>query len=454
MCQYVSRLTALVLIVGMAANCRCATGDETDPAAAFKAAQSKIAHDLRHRDTIVRLAAVQSLGDYRLVDAARLLVPVLASTDGPLRRAAFEALAKISSDKNVAAYLKQQAAKHWKQPKRSAEGFGVIAILLGSESADDRKDAAVLIANAAERSPQGRMLVIDLVDQLGTGGGETSCRALVELAALPRAASDFGFLRATEQALTHLEVKSAVAALVEMLAAAKGEVRADIVRYLREISKEDFGGDVETWAAWWRDKEPTFEFPPPAARLALAGLERAQRPPDPQTPSYYGLPLAAAKIVFVIDISGSMQGPRIVAAKRELAQAVEALPAHVAFSIVAFHTRALVWQGKLVPASPEFKRNAQYFIAGLELGGKTASYDALEAALGFDAEAVYFLTDGAPTAGKIVSPPQIVTAITERNRYRRLTINALGVGVDTALFENFLATLAKENFGLFERVDR
>jgi Mg-chelatase subunit ChlD len=158
--------------------------------------------------------------------------------------------------------------------------------------------------------------------------------------------------------------------------------------------------------------------------------------------------------VFVIDISGSMQGPRIVAAKRELSLAVEALPADVSFSIIAFHTRAIVWQGKLVPASPEYKRNAQYFIAGLTLGNKTASYDALAAALEFDAEAIYFLTDGAPTAGKITSPPQIVTAVSQQNRYRRLTINALGIGVDSPLFEDFLATLAQQNFGRFERVDR
>ena len=54
---------------------------------------------------------------------------------------------------------------------------------------------------------------------------------------------------------------------------------------------------------------------------------------------------------------------------------------------------------------------------------------ALEAALDFDTETVFFLTDGAPAGGKIVNPVEIVEVISRLNFTRRITINAIGIGV-------------------------
>ena len=99
------------------------------------------------------------------------------------------------------------------------------------------------------------------------------------------------------------------------------------------------------------------------------------------------------------------------------------------FNIVAFNNRNYIWQKKLVPASDENKNNANYFVAALTLANGTASYDALDAALQFDAESIYFLTDGAPVGGRITSPPDIIRAINRDNQFRRMTVNSLGIGV-------------------------
>jgi hypothetical protein len=257
------------------------------------------------------------------------------------------------------------------------------------------------------------------------------------------------------QALTRVRSKRAIETLIRLLSTIQGEARADAVRYLTDVSGQQLGIDALAWSTWWEANEKTFTFPfedKPATAQVVAAAR-----PAAAGPSYYGLPLSGSRIVFVIDTSGSMEGPRIIAAKRELSQAIEQLPQDVEFSIVSFAGRTLVWQPKLVPATPENKYSALYFVAAVKgVGNGTASYDALEMALGFDSEVIYFLTDGAPIGGKITSPPEIVRTITRTNLYRRITINSLGIGVGRPgnNFDTFLSSLAQQNYGVYERVDQ
>ena len=160
-----------------------------------------------------------------------------------------------------------------------------------------------------------------------------------------------------------------------------------------------------------------------------------------------------AKLVFVLDTSGSMRGPRIEAAKRELTKALSELPDGVQFNVLAFNVRVFPWQQQLVTSSRESRLAAALFVQSQELGPATASYDALEAALTMPTEAIYFLTDGAPAGGKITRPDEIVNVISKINRLRRVTINCIGIGVNDVRFESFLKTLSAQNFGAFRRVD-
>ncbi len=96
-------------------------------------------------------------------------------------------------------------------------------------------------------------------------------------------------------------------------------------------------------------------------------------------------------------------GPAPAAAKRELLQAVDGLTEDTQFSIVAFNSMVHPWQRQLVPANASMKQAAARWINMLEANSMTASYDALEAGLRFDAEALYFLTDGEPHGGKVTA---------------------------------------------------
>jgi len=172
--------------------------------------------------------------------------------------------------------------------------------------------------------------------------------------------------------------------------------------------------------------------------------------------SYYEMPIFAEKMVFVIDISGSMGGDRIVAAKRELLVAIAGLRESCQFAIVTFNDRASAWQRQLVPATDRNKLAAKTFVDGLGVGGSTASYSALDLAFTFDTEAIYFLSDGAPTTGNIIAPVDIVSAVTATNKIRRISIYTIGVGAGFpgSPLDVFLKTLAEQNLGVYRRVDR
>jgi hypothetical protein len=152
-----------------------------------------------------------------------------------------------------------------------------------------------------------------------------------------------------------------------------------------------------------------------------------------------------------------MRGARIEAAKRELINAINALPEGVYFDVLAFDRNVKPWQRKLAIGSAENKKQAANWVLVQGLGGGTASYDALEAALDFDTEAIYFLTDGAPYGGKVVAPVEIVEIISRLNHTRRMTINAIGIGVGQPLpinpFYMFLTQLAERNYGEYRAVN-
>ncbi|HEX4148785.1 MAG TPA: VWA domain-containing protein, partial [Pirellulales bacterium] len=204
--------------------------------------------------------------------------------------------------------------------------------------------------------------------------------------------------------------------------------------------------------AWWATEKPTFQFPKLLVRPRTRSFERLIYG---HASTYYGLPLYAKRLVFVIDSSGSMDGLRIEAAKRELSSAVDALKANVSFGIVVFNTGVDAWRRELVEATTANKKSALRFINLIGCTGQTATYDGLQAAFLVDAEAIYLLTDGEPSTGRYVLPEEIVKAITLQNRARRESIYTIGIGPGDvgSVFEVFLQALAYQNFGLYRRVD-
>lgn len=433
-----------------------ATGDKgkTDKAQdkAFRAVQRSALAQMKNKKEEQRSAAFDKLKEFPIVECAKLLVQQgLTSNYVDVRKNAYSTLESFRDSDEVCAYLLSSVEKDSARGMASEMTCAMFAIPLSSDAPEIEKKAFALFDKAANQRKGGLLLLVSTVDQLGTSGNETGVATLVKLSQRPIFDEQFGVRRCVVQSLTKIEEKDAVTALVTILGKVQGEVRGDIVQHLTAISGEQFGLDPAAWDSWWKANQEKFVF-------AAAGARAVNRADAVRSKSmYYGLPIYAARLVFVIDTSGSMRGAKIEAAKRELVNAINALPEGVYFDVLAFDHNVRPWQRQLAVASSENKKKASSWVLVQGLGGGTASYDALEAALDFDTEAIYFLTDGAPHGGKVVAPVEIVEILSRLNFTRRVTINAIGIGVGlplpTNVFHTFLTSLAERNYGEYRAVN-
>lgn len=447
------RLIPVLLMFGLAAPLGLSAA-EGDLDKEFRSVQRSIQTQMKSKDRGQRVAAIRKVEAFPTVEAARLLLlSGMGSGDEDVRRASYETLRQFRNNHAIGLFLVGAVEKDLKRGAVDEGTCGAMGVLLASSDAELEKRADRLLEQAAgSTTTSGLLLLVSLADVFSVDGDEASLKGLLKLSRLPLFTGNFAFRRAVTQGLMQLRRPEAVAAVIETMSSAQGEIRADIVRHLTAISGEQLGANPEQWSAWWEKNQATFKFAESGKPLANVRANVAPR----EATSYYGLPLLATRILFIMDTSGSMRGARSEAAKRELMKAIAELPDSTSFGVLVFNSRVAAWQAQLVEATSENKELACRFVAGQELAANTASYDALEAALTFDAEAIYFLTDGAPYGGKVTRPEAIVTVITKLNRLRRMTVNSIGIGVgrEGNAFDVFLKSLAAKNYGEYIRVDQ
>ena len=411
--------------------------------------QRTVLQRIKSKKPEARVEAVRELAEYPGEESAKILVlQGLTSKFEEVRKASYETLLEFKDDQAVCDYLFDAIKKDLKKEPRDVTS-ALVGVLLASDLPDVQKRAEETIEDAAKQPKGGLLLLVTLADGMGQQADQTSLATLLKLAKMPIFEKEFAVRRSVVQALTNVQELEAVDALIDLLGKLKGEVRGDIARYLSAISGEQHELDAAAWLEWWKTNRESFQFPL-RGRAAAVKLKPAKA-----TSLYYGLPIYAQRLAFVIDTSGSMRGLRIEAAKRELVNAINALPEGVYFDVLVFNVGVYKWQPKLLVASQANKQAAIAFVQLQGLGPATASYDALEAALDLDAEAIYFLTDGAPRGGKVDQPAEIVDVLTRLNHTRRVTINSIGIGVGAEgnLFDTFLKTLSEKNYGDYRRVD-
>lgn len=406
---------------------------------------------MKSRKPQIRVAAARSMRDYPTAEAARFLAQHgLASGYADVRHASYETLVELNDAPPVADYLLGAVTKDIKRAQPQETTVAMLGVMLSAHDREIERRSLELFDEIAAKAEAGLLLVLTLVDELGAQASATSVDTLAKIAKRPVFNNRFAVRRAVVQALSRSSLPAAIDVLVSMLQTASGEVRGDIVRRLTSVSGQKLGLDPPAWAKWWHERQGK----PPQAEGKTFSLAEALS----SKANYYGLPIYASRMVFVIDTSGSMAGGRIAAAQRELASAILALPSDASFNVLAFDMLVSPWSDRLLPATNENKTAAIAWVMLRGLGAQTASYNALQAAFAFDTEAIYFLTDGVPAGGLIDNPAVIVEVISRLNVTRRLTIHAIGVGVGPAgplnPFDLFLSGLALRNYGEYRRVDQ
>ncbi len=289
---------------------------------------------------------------------------------------------------------------------------------------------------------------------------------LVKLSERPEFATHYGFRIAVLRAVIAVRTPESIDFLLQQLPNLDGQSSYIVRQYLARISGLIEESTPDDWERWWEGVDkPGFLYQaiPPVNKPDQRHLASGSR-------EFFGLSIVANRLVFVLDKSESMKNlvvpvggapnavpveTRLVRAKGELSQAIMSLPVESHFGIITFDQRVYKWQPRLLQATEANKHHALKFVESITASGDTAWFDAIEAALNMDlnTEAIFFLTDGIPTTGKISSAALIVDAVEELNFVRGVTMNTIGLAVEP-MAHRFLKILAAENAGDFQAIGK
>jgi hypothetical protein len=302
------------------------------------------------------------------------------------------------------------------------------------------------------------------------------------------------------EAVARLGTKDAFEPLIESLKVGRLRARQKARAALRRLSRElwghekDYHVDPNAWALYWRK------------------VSSGMSPDDPsfsksETTSYFRFPVVSDRVLFILDVSGSMNWPdapresdikpsdwkdrRIDAAHKELFRVLrdlakqnrgripkgakkgdtdpvpwsptdEGVEPPTLFNVATFAGVVTPWQKEAVLANDV---NVELAVAWLEKQlprGGTATYDALEFGISQNhIDTVFFLSDGVPSLGRIEEREAILAEVRRLNRFKRVTIHtvALIIGLspiesarkyeDPSDMADLMKRIADENQGEF-----
>jgi len=414
---------------------------------AFLAAKRDFQRRIHNKKAADRIAALKLLAEFPTADAADLVyVSLLDDRESEVRDAAVGFLVALRDRDDVTEKLLTRMTNSTRKDGMDLRAIGGLRALGGTED-DALQFRLINYLNEFLGTPQAdQQLVHGMIDEQAPKGDADLMRLLMLFTRTDFFDQHFGLRRCVVQGLAQVKERDAITHLINLLPRFKGLVQFDVISHLMVATGQDFGDDAGKWKVWWTEKQN-------------AKVEQSKIPPvGPYVKfgEYYGIPICAKRVVFVLDTSGSMRIGKLEAAQAELIRVIRELPKEVFFSIVAFDSNVRVWQRELVPATEQMKHIAINVVMEQQARNDTASYDALEAAFDLNPEAIYFLSDGAPQGGKINDPVQIVGTVSSANRVRRVSIHSIGIDTNNpgaAGLAKFMQTLAEANWGVYKAVN-
>jgi len=270
---------------------------------------------------------------------------------------------------------------------------------------------------------------------------------------------------AAARALGALADRAAVGPLVARLPLEKGRVRGDVVAALEAVTRQPLGDAPAAWAAVAAGTDP-----------AAAAAERAY------PPSFFGLPVTADRVVFVLDRSLMMSDPNALAeegkrerlealctpkdgdripwrqlksrmqlAQAQIRHAVAGLPPSARFEVVYFAEDVqAVFGKKLVAPNTAARKLLDDAFVKLQTDDGIALYDALLTALDLGGatddkalkagpEQVFLVMNNIPTKGDVTDPDALEKGVAFRARTRGVSISVVDLGSNRQLLAEGLA---------------
>jgi len=341
------------------------------------------------------------------------------------------------------------------------------------------KDIDSATMRAALAQSKKAELVVPLLHALGRDGGAYD-ETVLEVVLGFLGHKDWAVRVAAAHALAAMADPSGVEPVLVALKRAPKRSREqhELAAALTRFTGQSLGAYPDLWQKWW-DAEKLNVL---AGRVPL-GKGAAGRGSKSDQGRFYGIPQTAERIIYVVDISGSMdvsmlnpewidgepvparedEDSRYDAALRELLRATRKLRPRSTFAVFVYSSKSRGLHGKMMPATKENVSKLELEFAHVGPEGSTNIYEALEQALRFAgvygggttgkrkqvADAIYLLSDGAPTdaKGKNEDPRRTLIAVREWNALKRIAIHTIGIGKQHS--RAFLEQLATENGGQY-----
>lgn len=163
---------------------------------------------------------------------------------------------------------------------------------------------------------------------------------------------------------------------------------------------------------------------------------------------FMGISVKSSRVIFVIDISGSMEGKRWKKLELNLEKVIRAIEMPSDFNIITFGSAVHQFKEDMIPAN---KRNQAAAIEWLEEqrpSGSTNTKDALKKAFESESvETIVLLSDGLPTDDTYGIYNSVSTL--QREREKPVTIHA--ISYQSHRGADFMKELAARNNGRFIR---
>lgn len=243
-------------------------------------------------------------------------------------------------------------------------------------------------------------------------------------------------------------IREAIPHLIRRLDGDGSRLRTRAHGALVELTGLDHGQSATRWWAWWEGEESTFQLPTREQALAAARGREKRRAAHPTRAeaTFYGVRLTSDRVVFLLDVSGSMgTAGRLQRMKRETIAALEEMPDGAQFNLVFFHSEVAPWGRRLVTMSPKSREAACRAVRSLrELGGTNLHLGLKEAFKDLEVDTIVVLSDGEPSEG-ITRPDRILADVRRWNDLRGVVVHCIAVGWKGELMES----LSAETFGEF-----
>ena len=233
-----------LLGLALASLAHTAVAADSDDPPEFRTAKVAIQQQMRSKKTDDRVAAMRRLGEFPVIDAAKLALQVAAprtprpkSATRPMRR---RSDLRKRAGRQIPARLARQANAPQARPETAAPLLGCIALV---EERACRADAMALLDKMVETTPNSRMVAVELADRLAAGATDEDVALLVKLSKTKTFTNQFGFRRSVIWALSKIDSLPAIGALIGMLGDIDGEAQADAIKYLTSVTDQALGNN-------------------------------------------------------------------------------------------------------------------------------------------------------------------------------------------------------------------